>query len=82
MAAAPPLLFSSSSGTTTTTNNKDIQKRKEKPKRKILVLRIPPEIVNLDDIRSVLCYFCEQEETIIAVWSHKRKVWVLIESLR
>ena len=68
-------------------NNDSLQKKqKKKPKRKVIILRIPLEISNPEDIHSVLPYVCQQEETIVAVWAlprtNKRKVCVLIESSR
>ena len=62
------------------------KKKRTKPKRKVIILRIPIEITNPEDIHSVLPYVCEQEERIVAAWSiprsNKRKVCVLIESWR
>ena len=65
------------------TNNK---KKNKSHRRKVIILPIPLEISDPEDIHSVLPYFCQQEETIIAVWAlprtNKRKVCVLIEGKR
>mmetsp|Transcript_4390 Transcript_4390/g.7408 ORF Transcript_4390/g.7408 Transcript_4390/m.7408 type:complete len:84 (+) Transcript_4390:1423-1674(+) len=77
---------SSSPLTISSDDNDNSLQKKKKAKRKVIILRIPIEIPNPEDIHSVLPYVCQQEERIIAVWalprSNKRKVCVLIESRR
>lgn len=70
------------------TNNKAKTKKSQQHqhRRKVIILPIPLEISNPEEIHTVLPYFCQQEETIIAVWTlprtNKRRVCVLIERKR
>ena len=77
---------SSSADSPLTISFDNYKNKRTKPKRKVIILRIPIEITNPEDIHSVLPYVCEQEERIVAAWSiprsNKRKVCVLIESWR